>query len=83
MCRRDTRLITPLPRLIARRAERAANLRRREPSVHARADLIGEINASLLTGTVSLFVRALLLSMSTASNGAARGVDTSIVRRSL
>ena len=58
--RRDTRLITLLPRLIARRAERATALRRREPSVHARADLIDEINASLLTRTVSRYAPALL-----------------------
>jgi hypothetical protein len=49
----------------------------------ARADPIEEINASPLTRTVSRCARALLRSVSTASNGAARGVDTTIVRRSL
>jgi len=76
-------LITLLARLLARRVERATVLRRREPSVHARADFIDEINASLLTRTVSRCARALLGSLSAASNGAARGVDTTIVRRSL
>lgn len=51
---------------------RATTLRRREPSVHARADPIEEINASLLTRTVSRCARALLRSVSTASNGAVR-----------
>src|ERR1700740_1053826 len=54
----------------------APALRRREPSVHARADLIGEINASLLTRTVSRYARALLRLVSTASNSAPRGIVT-------
>jgi steroid delta-isomerase-like uncharacterized protein len=45
--------------------------------------LIDEINAILLIRTVSRYARALLRSLSTASNGAARGVDTTIVREKL
>jgi hypothetical protein len=77
------RCTNPVPTRERCRA-RATALRRREPSVHARADLIGEINASLLTRTVSRSARALLRLLSTASNGAAsNGADTTIVRRSL